>query len=30
VVRLQLGLADGRALLVAYGDGQWRMEASYD
>jgi protein ImuB len=30
VVRLQLGLADGRALLVALRDGQWRMEANYD
>jgi protein ImuB len=30
LIRLQLGLADGRALLVAYGDGQWRVEASYD
>ena len=29
-VRLQLGLADGRALLVALRDGRWRMEANYD
>jgi protein ImuB len=29
-VRLQLGLGDGRALLVALRDGQWRMEANYD
>jgi protein ImuB len=29
-VRLQLGLADGRALLVALRDGRWSMEANYD
>lgn len=30
LVRLQLVLADGRALLVAFSDGRWRIEASYD
>ena len=30
LTRLQLALADGRALLVAYGEGRWRVEASYD
>jgi protein ImuB len=30
LVRLQLGLADGRALLVALGDGAWNVEAIYD
>jgi protein ImuB len=29
-VRLQLGLADGRALLVALRDGRWSVEASYE
>jgi protein ImuB len=29
-VRLQLGLADGRALLVALRDGRWSVEGSYD
>jgi protein ImuB len=30
LVRLQLLLADGRALLVHLSKGQWRVEASYD
>ncbi len=30
LVRLQLGLADGRALLVARRDGAWWLEAVYD
>jgi protein ImuB len=29
-VHLQIALADGPALLVAYGDGQWVWEALYD
>jgi protein ImuB len=30
LVRLQVLLADGRALLVALADGQWKLEAVYD
>jgi protein ImuB len=30
LVRFQLGLADGRALLVALGGSGWRVEAVYD
>jgi protein ImuB len=29
-VRFQIGLADGRALLVALRDGRWTVEAHYD
>jgi len=29
-VRLQIGLADGRAVLVALRDGEWSVEGSYD
>jgi len=30
LVRLQLCLADATALLVAFSDGQWTVEAIYD
>jgi protein ImuB len=30
LVRFQVALADGRVLLVAYADGRWLVEASYD
>jgi protein ImuB len=30
LVRFQLGLADGRALLVAGNNGLWQVEAVYD
>ena len=30
LVRLQLVLADARALLVSLRDGQWAIEAIYD
>jgi protein ImuB len=30
LARFQIGLADGRVLLIAYGDGRWLVEASYD
>jgi protein ImuB len=29
-VRLQIGLADGRALLLVLNAGQWSVEAIYD
>ena len=30
LIRLQIALADGRALLVSLRDEQWTIEASYD
>ncbi|MEV0841083.1 DNA polymerase Y family protein [Actinocatenispora sera] len=30
LARIQVSLADGRALLLARSDGHWRVEASYD
>jgi protein ImuB len=30
LARIQVSLADGRALLLACSDGRWRVEASYD